>query len=294
MNGFTAPAGPSSALLSVAAPAKLNLFLAVTGRRPDGYHDLFSLFCPLSLADQIDLRFDAPGIDLRCDHPQVPNGPANLAWKAAERFFEAVDRRPGVQLILHKRIPVAAGLGGGSSNAAAVLAALNGAFNRPLSEDRLHRIAAGIGADVPFFLVGGPALAMGVGDHLQPVTGLPHRWVILLTFPFAVPTGEVYKNLNLALTNCSKVTKSFTLTDGRMTEGFPRLCNDLETVTAACHPEIERAKAYLLDEGAESALMSGSGPTVFGLFQNEAQAQRAREALSGVEDWAVLSAELCV
>lgn len=294
MSPLTARADRSPAPLSVAAPAKLNLFLAITGRRPDGYHDLFSLFCPLSLADRIDLRFDTPGIDLRCDHPQVPDGPANLAWKAAERFFEAADQPPGVQLSLHKRIPVAAGLGGGSSDAAAVLAALNGAFDRPLSQNRLHRIAAGIGADVPFFLVGGPALATGVGDHLQPVAGLPHRWVILLTFPFAVPTAEVYKNLNLALTNCSKVTKSFTLTDGRMTGGFPRLCNDLETVTAVRYPEIERAKAHLLEEGAENALMSGSGPTVFGLFRNEARARQAQEALWGLEDWGVLSAELRV
>lgn len=289
-----ASAGRPPAAISAAAPAKINLFLTITGRRPDGRHDLFSLFCPLSLADRVDLRFDAPGLRLRCDHPEVPDGPANLAWKAAERFFEAARLPPAAGVVLHKRIPVAAGLGGGSSDAASVLAALNRAFGHPLAPDRLHRIAAGLGADVPFFLQGGPALAAGVGDRLRPVRGLPPRWVILLTFPFAVPTAEVYKNLNLALTNCSKVTKSFTLVDGRMVGGFPPLCNDLETVTAARHPEIERAKARLRSAGAENALMSGSGPTVFGLFRSEAEARRAEDALSGQEDWGVLSAELRV
>ena len=288
------PPQPSTVL---SAGCKANLYLRILKRRLDGYHELHSLFVPLSYPrDRLHVGpASGEGLILTCSLPELA-GRDNTLHAAYEAYAQSTGWAPGLKVRLEKRIPRGAGLGGGSSDAAVFLAYLHELCPRDkrLSSEMLHRIAARVGADVPFFLVGGPALATGVGDHLQPVAGLPHRWVILLTFPFAVPTAEVYKNLNLALTNCSKVTKSFTLTDGRMTGGFPRLCNDLETVTAVRYPEIDRAKAHLLEEGAENALMSGSGPTVFGLFRNEARARQAQEALWGLEDWGVLSAELRV
>jgi 4-diphosphocytidyl-2-C-methyl-D-erythritol kinase len=280
--------------VTVAAPAKINLFLAVTGRRPDGYHELESLFCPLTLSDRLDLNFDARGISLSCDHPGVPTDPSNLAWRAADRFFRETGISSNLSIHLEKRIPVAAGLGGGSTDAAAVLTALNRRFKYPLSSGALHRLAAGLGADVPFFLRAVPAWAAGVGDRLEPVRGLPPRWVILLACPWAVSTADVYKNLNLALTKCPKVTKSLTLTGGRYGGNEYRLCNDLETVTAARHPEIEAAKTALVRAGAEGALMSGSGPTVFGLFREKATARSAEAVLRDRGEWQVIPTELRV
>lgn len=284
--------GPGRA--TVTAPAKVNLFLAVTGRRPDGYHELESLFCPLTLSDRLDLDFNGRGISLSCDHPGIPTDDANLAWRAAARFFRETGIPPNLSIRLEKRIPVAAGLGGGSTDAAAVLKALNRRFGHPLSPDGLHRLAAGLGADVPFFLRAVPAWASGVGDRLEPVRGLPPRWVILLAWPWAVSTADVYKNLNLALTKCPKVTKSLTLTGGRYGGTGYRLCNDLETVTAARHPEIEAAKAALVEAGAEGALMSGSGPTVFGLFREKETALSAEADLRKRGEWEVIPAELRV
>ncbi len=280
--------------IAVEAPAKVNLFLAVTGRRPDGYHELESLFCPLALSDRLHLDFEARGVSLSCDHPGVPADPSNLAWRAADRFFRETGIPPNLSIHLEKRIPAAAGLGGGSTDAAAALTALNRRFRFPLSPPSLHRLAAGLGADVPFFLRAVPAWASGVGDRLQPIRGLPPRWVILLARPWAVSTADVYKNLNLALTKCSKVTKSLTLTGGRYRGIDYRLCNDLETVTAARHPEIEAAKAALIRAGAEGALMSGSGPTVFGLFREKETARRAETSLRGRGDWQVIPTVLRV
>lgn len=267
---------------SVSAPAKINLFLHVTGRRPDGYHELVSLFCPISLSDRLDFRIGGRGIEVVCDRPDVPGGPGNLAWRAADRFCRAAGIAPGVFVSIRKRIPAAAGLGGGSTDAAAVLSALNRRFGAPLSPEALRDIAAGLGADVPFFLRPVPAVATGVGDRLRPVSGIPPRWVILLAFRFAVSTAEVYKSLNLALTNRPKVTKSFTLADARSWEdAMDRFGgNDLETVTAARHPEIPAAERALTELGAERASMSGSGPTVFGLFREAETARRAESALA--------------
>ncbi|MFP4305667.1 MAG: 4-(cytidine 5'-diphospho)-2-C-methyl-D-erythritol kinase [Desulfococcaceae bacterium] len=286
--------GRRPARISVAAPAKINLFLAVTAKRPDGYHELESLFCPLDLSDRLELDFETRGISLACDHPQAPADETNLAWRAAERFFKATGIPANLSIRLEKRIPVAAGLGGGSADAGAALAALNRHFGEPLSEGELRRIAAELGADVPFFLRAIPAWARGVGDRLRPIQNLPPRWVILLAFPWAVSTADVYKNLNLALTKCSKVTKSLTLTGGRFHGTGYALCNDLETVTAARHPEISAAKDALLSTGAEGALMSGSGPTVFGLFRRRETARKAEATLARREGWRVIATRLRV
>ena len=149
----------------IPAPAKINLFLHVTGKRPDGYHELFSLMCPIRLFDELAFDVRESGVFIRCDHPEIPSDDSNLAHRAATLFFEAARVNGGVAITLTKNIPVAAGLGGGSSNAASVLVWLNNRFGRPFSLEQLTEIGAALGADVPFFILGRPALA-GLGGAI--------------------------------------------------------------------------------------------------------------------------------
>ncbi|MCG6906396.1 MAG: 4-(cytidine 5'-diphospho)-2-C-methyl-D-erythritol kinase, partial [Desulfobacteraceae bacterium] len=246
--------------LELRAPAKINLFLAVTGRRADGYHELLSLMCAIGLYDRVSLRFGGRGIRVSCDHPAVPEDDRNLVHRAASRFFDRLGVLPGVTIRIDKRIPVAAGLGGGSSDAAAVLGGLNRAFGRPFTSELLQPMALAVGADVPFFLTGKPALATGVGEHLEPVTGLVPYHVLTVCPDLKVSTAAVYKNLNLGLTKCEKKLKQLHLKTERF-DALHFLCNDLETVTIRNFPQLNEIKKALLGLGAAGALMSGSGPT---------------------------------
>ncbi len=276
--------------LRILSPAKINLFLRVTGRRADGYHNLFSLMCRIGLCDEIDLQ-PAASIRLACSDSSLPRDETNLAVRAAMSFFDALGGAGGVAISLRKRIPVSAGLGGGSSNAASVLLGLNHLSGHPLSPRRLKRLARRLGADVPFFLETSPALATGVGDILEPCPNLAAFYVILACPPFAVSTPEVYRKLNLRLTNCPKQ-----LTKARFKkEGFDparHLCNDLEAVTLALHPEIALMKRRLLRAGALGVLMSGSGGSVFGLFTDADQARRALRGPARQAGWRLFAAPL--
>ena len=197
--------------LCVKAPAKINLFLRVTGKRPDGYHDLYSLMCPLALYDTLILTLGGRGIGIVCDHPGVPEDASNLAARSARLFLEtafAGNAPPvsGLTIHIEKNIPVGAGLGGGSSDAAAVLTALNDYFGQPLSTPALTALGARIGADVPFFILGAPALAKGIGDRLDP---FPHLtpWTALLVYPNeAVSTAWVYKKSEFKIDKGRKKT----------------------------------------------------------------------------------------
>lgn len=267
------------AAIDLPSPAKINLFLAVTGRRADGYHELWSWMIPLALSDRVEIRLSGDGIRVRCDHPDVPEDVTNTAFRAARDFLVQLARQTGsapegVEIRILKRIPVAAGLGGGSSNAAMVLTGLNRLLGSPLSVNRLMKLAAGIGADVPFFLYGGPALASGIGEQLRPAPTMERRAVLLVNPDIKVSTRTVYENLNLTLTNCCQKLKNLPF-EGKVVAPNMYLCNDLEPVTAAWYPQIGAIKAMLLDQGAEGALMSGSGPTVFGLFESAALAEEA-------------------
>lgn len=280
-------------MVRILSPAKINLFLRITGRRADGYHNLLSLMCRVGLFDEIRLRLTAAPIRLMCSDPCLPRDESNLAVRAAAVFFEALGRREGVEIALEKRIPVSAGLGGGSSNAASVLMGLNHASGRPFSRRRLKQLARRLGADVPFFICETPALASGIGDILEPYPNLPMFHIILICPPFAVSTAEVYRKLNLRLTNCSKQ-----LTRARFKkEGFDpkrHLCNDLETVTQALHPEIIGVKRQLLGRGALGALMTGSGGGVFGLFGNASDAYKAADSLEIGSGWRVFPVEMLI
>jgi 4-diphosphocytidyl-2-C-methyl-D-erythritol kinase len=271
--------------MKILSPAKINLFLHVCGKRPDGYHELFSLMCCITLFDELSLQIGrGKAIEIQCSHPNVPVDDTNLAHQAACLFQSKLGSTQGVNIHLNKNIPVAAGLGGGSSNAASILRALNTYYDSPFSMDELMELGLALGADVPFFIFQKPAVASGIGEKLEAFEGaLPYH--ILLLYPgFNVSTAQTYQNLNFGLTNDQKKPTSNHLKLNRFNPAH-QLSNDLERVTAPKYPEIGLAKEKLLNLGAIGALMSGSGPTVFGLFDNAKTAKSARQSLAVAKDF---------
>ncbi len=289
----------SLSALSYASPAKINLFLAIVGKRSDGYHDLVSLMYPIALADTLILESAEEGVRITCDHEQVPTGETNLAYRAAMLFINQWSKvksgRPfGLNITIEKRIPVAAGLGGGSSNAATILLALNRSCGHPFDPDELAALALKLGADVPFFIYQCPAIATGVGEELKPVPPFLKGFTIVLVYPkIKVRTADVYHGLNLRLTKCLQHLKNSNLyVKGEWCWNKPNeiadyLCNDLETVTLPKYPEIIEIKELLSEEGALGTLMSGSGPTVFGLYESEEKAEKARVRITTITPWSV-------
>ena len=277
--------------MKILSPAKINLFLQVTGKRPDGYHDLFSLMCCVSLFDIVFLQFDTHKILVESSHPNLPLDETNLAHKAAALFFKTLGVEDGVKIIIEKNIPVAAGLGGGSSNAASVLRGLNLHYDYPFSRDQLCALGLRLGADVPFLLHQKPAFAAGIGEKLEAYTS-PLPYHVIIVYPgFRVSTAVVFQNLNLRLTKCKKIiTRPFLKKTGF--DVSLHLCNDLEAVTISKHPEVKSVKRQLIQQGALGALMSGSGPTVFGLFSDPAKACRAMQVLDRNSRWNTFSAEI--
>lgn len=264
--------------MKILSPAKINLFLQVTGKRPEGYHELFSLMCCLDLFDVIYLQFSGRHIELESDCLQIPLDETNIAHKAATLFLKKLDITDGLSIRIEKSIPVAGGLGGGSSNAASTLLGLNQHYGFPFSDGELMSMGLELGADVPFFIFKKPALASGVGEKLEAYPGsLPYH-ILLLNPGVEVHTAEVFGNLNLRLTKCKKIiTKPFLKQSGF--DASLHLCNDLETVTISKYPVIESLKKQLISHGALGALMSGSGPTVFGLFSDPHTAGEARRKI---------------
>jgi 4-diphosphocytidyl-2-C-methyl-D-erythritol kinase len=261
-------------------PAKVNLYLQILGRREDGYHELVTVMQPLTLADELHVT-PAPGLTLECSHPEVPAGAANLVWRAAQAFAAATRQEPQVHLRLVKNIPVAAGLGGGSSDAAATLRALNARAGFPLAFGALSQLGAALGADVPFFLQLGPAVGRGLGADLTPLD-LPPYWYVLLNPGVAVSTAWVYAHLNLD-TLARRGTPGRKAWEAERPEDW--VANDLETVTLSHYPELRDLLDLLARAGARTQGMSGSGPTLFGLFAEAAEARaaatRLREQFSG-------------
>lgn len=262
------------------SPAKVNLFLKVLGKRPDGYHELATLMQPVSLFDELEISVtEGDGIDVVTDSAEAPGGEDNLAYRAARVFFQATAMRRRVEITLKKAIPVGAGLGGGSSDAAAVLMALNEMSGVWLPDGALMEMAARLGSDVPFFILKGPALAGGRGEKLKRVR-LPELHYVLVNPGFHVSTAWVYSSLGL-----TKESENNNLLYSYEVPVSPEgvaaaLVNDLEAVTARQYPEISGLKEKLRGAGALGALMSGSGPTVFGVFRSRDEAHRAYDALA--------------
>lgn len=264
----------------IKTPAKLNIRLKVTGRRPDGYHDLVSVMVPVTVFDDLEFRvLDEERIRLSCDGFEVPADEDNLVWRAASAFFSRAGLQGGVSISLKKGIPVAAGMGGGSSDAAATLLALNDMWSRPLSLEDLHPIATRLGADVPFFLLGRPSLARGIGEILEPIREWPPTWYVIVTPRLEISTAWVYGQLKLKLTSKEDDYIIENLKKGSF-KVSELLENDLETVTCVRYPVIETIKETLREAGAEGAMMTGSGPSVFGLFSSQERALSARESLA--------------
>lgn len=271
--------------MRIRAPAKINLFLRVVGRRKDGYHLLDTLMLPVSLYDELEIRRvnRAPRgtvarLAISCDHPLVPPGEKNLAFAAAQLLLPRIDERWAIDIQILKRIPVGAGLGGGSTDAAATLVGLNRLFKLGLSEARLEKLALSLGADVPFFVRAQPARARGIGERLSPISRLARFWLVILYPGFPVSTARIYQSLAATLTK-TKVNTSIA-TSLKSPDTIPSLLhNDLETVALKMHSGIRLLKNKLLREGAAGGLMSGSGSAVFGIFRSKKTAEKAYHRL---------------
>ncbi len=286
-------------IVDLRSPAKINLFLSVTGRRSDGYHTLETLMCPVALFDRIRLRFDGKGIRVRCEHPGVPSDETNLVCQAVNALRSALRGSPaalphGMAFRIDKSIPVGAGLGGGSSNAASVLLALNRYLGDPITPLELNRIGASIGADVPFFLQSGPAIARGIGERLESYRGLPPMTAVIIYPGFGVSTADAFGRLSLTLTKCQKKLKK-SLFGENLFNLRAHLCNDLESVTMTDYPAIGTAKKALVSWGAGGALMSGTGSAVYGLFKDADTAHHASVRIAAIHpEWQVFKAALMV
>lgn len=259
------------------APAKINLSLHVLGKRPDGYHDLASVMQKISIYDKLTFSPCDGGISLCCPGTDLPTDEKNLVYRAARAIFQHAGYTGGVEIVLTKKIPSAAGLGGGSSDAAATLVTLNDLCSLNVSQSDLLKLGAKLGADVPFFVFGSRAFATGIGDELQVLPDFPPLNIILINPAFELSTRKVYENLNLALTkkkNNYSIPRFYALGDV-----IRELHNDLEAVSFRMHPQLNAFKQLLLDEGALGALMSGSGPTLFGIFADEKSAKEAQDAI---------------
>jgi 4-diphosphocytidyl-2-C-methyl-D-erythritol kinase len=262
------------------APAKINLSLEVLGRRSDGYHDIVSVFQTLDLVDELTFEA-ADGLALTCSD-QALEADGNLALQAARRLQEATGATTGASIHLTKRIPIAAGLGGGSSDAAAALLGLMELWRLDISLADLANIAAGLGADVPFFLRGGTALIEGIGERITPLPGLPPLWVALVIPPLTLEskTATLYRRLTPSHYTDGGVTRA--LAERIRAGDYSRLgerCNVFEAVLT--DPEVQSARRAMLQAGAPWVALSGSGSSLFCLFEDEASAWRLAMAVPG-------------
>lgn len=270
--------------ISVKAPAKINLTLDVLAKRPDGYHEVEMVMTTVDLADRIDLRLlSTPEIKLECSASFVPDDHRNHAFKAARLLQERYGVKKGVSLYIDKQIPVAAGLAGGSSDAAATLRGLNQLWELGLTLDELAEIGAEIGSDVPFCVYGGTALATGRGEKIRHVPSPAPCWVVLAKPPIGVSTADVYGNLKVE--EIQRHPSAELMLQALQQQDFVLMCralgNVLEEVTLPRYPQVRQIKQLMEESGADGVLMSGSGPTVYALVQKEAKVHRIYNALRG-------------
>lgn len=262
------------------ARAKINITLDVTGRRDDGYHFVKMIMQTISLYDTVSVKkVPKKGIWVSCDVKWVPCDERNLAYKAAKLIMDNFEINGGVAIYIHKRIPVSAGLAGGSTDCAAVLKAMNMLFELGLGEKDLMELGFKLGSDVPFCVMGGTALAEGLGEKLMPLPDCPHMDIVLVKLPVSVSTAAVYRLFDSEAEVSHPDTESEleALKNGDKAAVAEHLLNVLEPVTAKIHPRIEDIKAELVKNGALGAVMSGSGPTVYGIFADKRTACRAAD-----------------
>lgn len=262
--------------------AKINLGLDVLGKREDGYHEVRMIMQTIRMYDQLDMRKSVePGIHLTTNKKYIPVDVNNLVWRAAKLMMDTCGIIEGVSIHLHKVIPVAAGMAGGSSDAAATLVGMNRLFHCGLSKEKLMELGVQIGADVPYCVLRGTALAEGIGEKLTVLSPMPDCWILIGKPGISVSTKYVYTTLDL---NTDTVHPDIdgmkkALEDGNLYGITERMGNVLQDVTIPAYPEVERIKEQMKTLGAVNAMMSGSGPTVFGIFDNEEKAQEACQKL---------------
>lgn len=272
--------------VTLKARAKINLTLDVTGKRPDGYHDVDMIMQQIDLYDVVTVsksHATVPSegtvgnflIELTTNTRWLPIDGSNIAYKAAFLLNQTYNLSGGVRIHIEKNIPVAAGLAGGSTDAAAVIKAMNILYDLNLSLETMMELGLKLGADVPFCLLGGAARARGIGEDLEPVQGLQNIWVVLSKPTVGVSTKDVYGNLNLSTLKCHPDTNGMieALEVQSFTKISDQLCNVLEEVTIPRYPIVREVKTHMKEYGAKKPLMSGSGPTVFALFKDSSKAQ---------------------
>ena len=267
------------------SPCKVNLLLNILGRRPDGFHELETVMHPVKLCDQLSLASGGSGIQLTCSEPGLPVDAGNLVHRAASNFLEAIGSRDGVRLHLEKKIPLAAGLGGGSGNAATTLLGLNELFGSPLTAAELHPLAAALGSDVPFFLQTQPALATGRGECIEPLTFFPtlRGAAFLLIHPgFGIATAWAYQELARFPATLNGVPGRARrlvalLQAGDLAAAGREFYNSLEAPALEKFPLLALFQEFLRAQGADATLMSGSGSTTFAIFRRESVAREVEE-----------------
>jgi len=273
--------------LQLRSYAKINWTLDVLFKRNDGYHELRTIYQTVSLHDQLLITETSGAIEVVCDDPRVPTDETNLAFKATQSLREAKGTSKGARIEIQKHLPVAAGLGGGSSNAAATLLALVKLWKLQLDERELFRIAASLGSDVPFFLIGGTAIGVGRGEEVYPIEQMQCENLLLVNPGFAVSTRDAYEKLPRLTRRESASIIPLSLLAAKGISELPLAArNDLEAPVLAAYPEIAEVKRRLLSQGARHALMSGSGATVFGVFDNLHAAERCETELREAGYWA--------
>lgn len=272
--------------LLVKAPAKINLSLDVLYKRPDGYHEVEMIMTTIDLADRLELTLlNGREIRILSHNRFVPDDQRNLAYQAAKLLQDRFSVAKGVAIMIEKNIPVAAGLAGGSSDAAATLRGLNKLWQLGLTLDELAELGAEIGSDVSFCVYGGTALAKGRGEIITPLPAPPTCWVVLAKPFIGVSTADVYRRLSL---NGIKHPNTQEMIEAIVHGDFAGVCSNLENVledvTFRLHPEVALIKEQMKRFGADAVLMSGSGPTVFGLVQHDSRMQRVYNGLRGFCD----------
>jgi 4-diphosphocytidyl-2-C-methyl-D-erythritol kinase len=267
--------------------AKINLHLQVIGRRTDGFHDLCTVFQTVSLHDTISVA-RADSITMTCGDEKIPVDERNLVVRAANSLRDQYGIELGAEIHLEKRIPAPGGLGGGSSNAALTLLALRKLWEIDIGIDELHPVAERLGADVPFFLYGGTALGMGRGEIVEPISDFTEQFMLIVAPDVAVATRDAFKRLkarSLTKQESKRILHLCRLDLESADFKYTAFKNDFEISVFATYPEVERVKSTLLDLGADRAMLSGSGGSVFAVFDKEETRQAAMKALDNEVNW---------
>ncbi|HKW85735.1 MAG TPA: 4-(cytidine 5'-diphospho)-2-C-methyl-D-erythritol kinase [Nitrospiraceae bacterium] len=278
-------------VVRISAPAKVNLILRVLDRRSDGYHNLWSLMQTVALEDELrfQVRADSTELSLKCDEASLPTDRRNLVWRAAALVLDRAGLQVGLYIEITKRIPLAAGLGGGSSDAAATIVALNHLLGLGWSGEEMARVGASLGSDVSFFFFAPSAIVCGRGEDVAAVTLTGARWVVLVHPGFPIETRWAYDRLAVTRERVRPLSETHSRIAGQASlaweDVIPLMENDFEQPLVPVYGAIREIKTRLLSNGAETALLSGSGATVFGIFRDENSAVSARASVGQVDGW---------